>query len=157
MIRLSRCAARFRNTSPKCVRNCAYSVLRLHLGMKMTWYLQSHAVWLKLWYSSIGFLLFVCLAAHVLEFLRWTPGSVKLLLPPRQSRGASYVRLANKSAKKADPTKANSTIALPRSARPVLRTGFVVRIKKLPPKQIFVLILFSTNQGITLACRANQP
>ena len=37
----------------------------------------------------------MCLAAHVLEFLRWTPGSVKLLLPPRQSRGASYVRLAD--------------------------------------------------------------
>lgn len=61
--------------------------------MNTTWYLQSHAVWLKLWYSSIGFLLFVYLAAHVPEFLRWTPLSVKLLLPPRQSRGASYFGL----------------------------------------------------------------
>jgi len=28
-----------------------------------------------------------------LEFPRWTPGSVKLLLPPRQSRGASHAGL----------------------------------------------------------------
>jgi len=38
-------------------------------------------------------LLFVCLAAHVLEFPRWTPGIVKLWLPPRHSRGVSFVRL----------------------------------------------------------------
>jgi diguanylate cyclase (GGDEF)-like protein len=31
----------------------------------------------------------VCLAAHVSEFLGWTPVTVKLLLPPRQSRGVS--------------------------------------------------------------------
>ena len=36
----------------------------------------------------------MCLAAHVRKFARWTPGSVKLLLPPRQSRGASHVGLA---------------------------------------------------------------
>ena len=34
-------------------------------------------------------LLFVCLAAHVVEFHGWTPGFVKLLLPPRHSRGVS--------------------------------------------------------------------
>ena len=31
----------------------------------------------------------MCLAAHLSEFLGWTPGNVKLLLPPRQSRGNS--------------------------------------------------------------------
>ena len=36
---------------------------------------------------------FVRLAAHVLEFPRWTPSNVKLLLPPRQSWGASPVWL----------------------------------------------------------------
>ena len=57
--------------------------------MNTTWYLHSHFVWLRLSISSIVKLLFVCLAAHVWEFPRWTPGSVKLLLPPRQSRGVS--------------------------------------------------------------------
>jgi hypothetical protein len=32
----------------------------------------------------------VCLAAHLSEFLGWTPANVKLLLPPRQSRGNSH-------------------------------------------------------------------
>jgi len=32
----------------------------------------------------------VCLAAHDRKFRRWTPGNVKLLLPPRQSRGNSH-------------------------------------------------------------------
>jgi acyl-CoA hydrolase len=35
-------------------------------------------------------LLYVCLAAHAVEFHGWTPGFVKLLLPPRQSRGISF-------------------------------------------------------------------
>ena len=40
---------------------------------------------------------FVCLAARDSESRRWesTPGYVKLLLPPRQSRGNSYWGLAN--------------------------------------------------------------
>jgi hypothetical protein len=45
---------------------------------------------------SIDGISFVCLAAHEVEFRRWrpllslaTPGIVKLLLPPRQSRGIS--------------------------------------------------------------------
>src|SRR6476646_8144967 len=34
---------------------------------------------------------FVCLAAHEMKPPRWTPAvKVKLLLPPRQSRGTSY-------------------------------------------------------------------
>ena len=33
----------------------------------------------------------VCLAAHVEKFHGWTPGFVKLLQPPRQSRGSSSV------------------------------------------------------------------
>jgi len=34
------------------------------------------------------------LAAHLSEFLGWTPANVKLLLPPRQSRGISrYIRI----------------------------------------------------------------
>ena len=32
----------------------------------------------------------MCLAAHLSEFLGWTPANVKLLLPPRQSRGNSH-------------------------------------------------------------------
>jgi hypothetical protein len=36
---------------------------------------------------------FVCLAAHDSEFCPWTSGYVKLLLPPRQSRGNSYFGL----------------------------------------------------------------
>ncbi len=39
---------------------------------------------------SIVNLLYVCLAAHAVEFHEWTSGYVKLLLPPRQSRGASF-------------------------------------------------------------------
>ena len=35
----------------------------------------------------------MCLAAHELEFPRWTPVNVKLLLPPRHSRGNSHVGL----------------------------------------------------------------
>ena len=31
----------------------------------------------------------MCLAAHLSEFLGWTPVNVNLLLPPRQSRGIS--------------------------------------------------------------------
>src|SRR5208283_4409174 len=94
-IRHSFCSASFRNTSPKCLRNPPYKTLRRHFGIKTTWYLHSHFEWLKLSYSSIQILLDVCLAAHVLEFLGWTPVNVKLLLPPRQSRGNSrYNRLA---------------------------------------------------------------
>ena len=66
-----------------------YSVFLRHFGMNTTWYLHSHFVWLRLSIPPIAKLLFVCLAAHVREFLRWTPVSVKLLLPPRQSRGLS--------------------------------------------------------------------
>src|SRR5262249_11800019 len=32
--------------------------------MKTTWYLHSHVVWLKAWYSSIGRVPLVCVAAH---------------------------------------------------------------------------------------------
>src|SRR5436309_14945032 len=89
-MRLSFCTARLRNTSPKCCRNSPYSVFLRHFGINTTWYLHSHFVWLRLSISSIAKLLFVCLAAHVWEFPRWTPVSVKRLLPPRQSRGALF-------------------------------------------------------------------
>lgn len=49
----------------------------------------SHFERLRPSYSSIVILLVVCLAAHDLEFHRWAPVTVKLLLPPRQSRGNS--------------------------------------------------------------------
>ncbi|MBX9810789.1 MAG: tyrosine-type recombinase/integrase [Burkholderiales bacterium] len=39
------------------------------------------------------------MAAHDPEFHRWTPVFVKLLLPPRQSRGASLGRLEGKDTK----------------------------------------------------------
>jgi hypothetical protein len=42
-----------------------------------------------------GFSTNVCLAAHAVESPRWTPGNVKQLLPPRQSRGSpAYARWA---------------------------------------------------------------
>src|SRR5215472_6967564 len=87
-IRLSFCSASLRNTSPKCRRNSPYSTFLRHLGMN-TWYLHSHLVWLRLSASSIANSLSCALAAHVWESPRWTPVSVKLLLPPRQSRGVS--------------------------------------------------------------------
>ena len=52
-IRLSRCAVRFRNNSPKCFLNSRYNVFRRHFGMKLTWYVQSHFVWLRPCYSSM--------------------------------------------------------------------------------------------------------
>ena len=45
--------------------------------------------------SSIVKFPFVCLAAHDWEFPRWTPGFVKLLLLPRQSRGVSRFGLGS--------------------------------------------------------------
>src|SRR6476659_5099825 len=58
--RLSFWDASLRNTSPRCTRNCPHSVLRRHLGMNTTWYLHSHAVWLKLSYLSIVVALLSC-------------------------------------------------------------------------------------------------
>jgi len=47
-------------------------------------------VWLRLSYSSIVKLPFVCVVAHVWKSPRWTTArKVKLLLPPWQSRGNS--------------------------------------------------------------------
>ncbi len=51
----------------------------------------------------------MCLAAHVAECPRWTPGNVKLLLSPRQSRGFSYVNnLCERALKKAILHRKNS-------------------------------------------------
>src|SRR5512133_582824 len=58
--------------------------------MNTTWYLHSHFVWLKLSYSSIVKTPFRVLGGSRLGVFRWTAGNVKLLLPPRQSRGISY-------------------------------------------------------------------
>src|SRR6185503_4370966 len=58
------CAASLRNTSPRCRRSSKYSVFVRHFGMKTTRYLQCHVVWLKAWYSSIGGVPSVCVAAH---------------------------------------------------------------------------------------------
>ena len=44
----SRCRANSWNTSHKYLRNLPYKTLRLHLGIQMIWYLQSHTVWLRL-------------------------------------------------------------------------------------------------------------
>src|SRR5829696_3774783 len=92
-ISLSFCCASLRNISPRCFFNCPYNVCLRHFGINTTWYLHSHLLWLRLSNSSILDLLFVCLAAHDSEFPRWTPVFVKLLLPPRQSRGVSRCRL----------------------------------------------------------------
>src|SRR5271157_1060850 len=88
-IRLSFCSASLRNTSPKCRRSSPYRIFLRHLGINTTWYLHSHLVWLRLSTSSIANSFSCALAAHVWESLRWTAVSVKLLLPPRQSRGVS--------------------------------------------------------------------
>src|SRR5271165_1900037 len=87
--RLSFCSANLRNTSPKCCLSSLYSVFLRHFGINTTWYLHSHLVWLRLSISSIANSLSCALAAHAWESPRWTPGFVKLLLPPRQSRGVS--------------------------------------------------------------------
>ncbi len=79
--------------SPRYGLSRFYRVLRQHFGMNTTWYLHSQAVWLRLFYSSIVKTSFVCLAAHVSKFPRWTPSNVNPLLPPRQSRGISLDRL----------------------------------------------------------------
>jgi hypothetical protein len=64
-MRLSLCTAKRRNTSPRCARNCPYRAFLRYFGMKITWYLHSHFVWLRLLHSSIiAGLPFVCLAAH---------------------------------------------------------------------------------------------
>ena len=52
---------------------------RRHFAVNTTGYL--HFAWFRLLRSSIAVLLSVALAAHGVEFPRWTPGSVKLLLP----------------------------------------------------------------------------
>src|SRR5215470_14059779 len=89
--RLSFCCARLRNTSPRCLRNCRYSVFLLHFGMKTTWYLQSHLVLLRLSYTSIAKLPFVWLGRS-----RLGVSSVdyrckcRTFAAPRQSRGISY-------------------------------------------------------------------
>lgn len=51
----------------------------------------------------------MCLAAHELEFPRWTPVNVKLLLPPRQSRGDSLVGLGIDLPEMLPGTRANMT------------------------------------------------
>src|SRR5271170_2384017 len=53
------------------------------------WYLQAHFEWLKLSYSSIQFLLVSVLGGSRHGVSGWTSVNVKLLLPPRQSRGNS--------------------------------------------------------------------
>ena len=58
--------------------------------MNTTGYLHSHFVWLKLSYLSIVKTPFRALGGSRLGVFQWTPGNVKLLLPPRQSRGISY-------------------------------------------------------------------
>jgi hypothetical protein len=50
--------------------------------------LQSHFVWLKLAYSSIRFLLFVCLAAHVEEFLDGLPEMSNSYCHPGKAGGS---------------------------------------------------------------------
>ena len=57
--------------------------------MNTTWYLHSHFVWLKLSYLSIVKTPFRALGGSRLGVFRWTPANVKLLLPPRHSRGVS--------------------------------------------------------------------
>src|SRR6202521_3443596 len=60
------------------------------LGNEHNMILHSHLLWLRLSYSSIVKLPFVCLLAHDRKLHRWTTAvKVKLLLPPRQSRGTS--------------------------------------------------------------------
>src|ERR1035438_9443988 len=72
-MRHSFCSANFRNTSPKCRHTSAKSTFLRHFGIKTMWYLHSHFEWLKLSFSSIRFLLDVCLAAHLEEFLDGLP------------------------------------------------------------------------------------
>src|SRR5271170_7559530 len=68
-MRHSFCSANLRNTSPRCWRRLPYSTFLRPFGINTTWYLHSHFEWLKLSYSSIQFLLVMCLAAHDSESL----------------------------------------------------------------------------------------
>src|ERR1700745_2421161 len=93
-ILLSFCVASLRNTSPRCFLNSPYRVFLRHLGMNTTWYLHSHLVWLRLVLVHRRTLLSCAWWLTSREFRRWTTAlNVKLLLPPRQSRGASFGRL----------------------------------------------------------------
>ena len=60
------------------------------MPMNNAWHLRFPLLRFTLSPWSILKLLYVCLAAHAVEFHGWTPGYVKLLLPPRQSRGVSF-------------------------------------------------------------------
>jgi hypothetical protein len=42
------CFAKVRNTSPNFRRSSPYRVFLRYFGMKTTWYLQSHTLWLRL-------------------------------------------------------------------------------------------------------------
>jgi maleate isomerase len=69
------------------LRDLAAPLLLRHLGIKTTWYLQSHFAWLRLSYSSIAKLPFVCVVAHV--------GSLRGGRPPEKSNFYIPVNVAN--------------------------------------------------------------
>ena len=78
-----------RNISPRCSRSLSNRTFLRYLGMKTTWYLQSHVEWLRLWLSFMGASLY-----QNFERFRW--GRLPLyfrncqtLRVPRQSRGFS--------------------------------------------------------------------
>ena len=47
------CLAHSRNSSPNCRRSASNIFFFRFFGINTTWHLQSHHVWLKLWYSFI--------------------------------------------------------------------------------------------------------
>src|ERR1019366_8856855 len=59
-------------------------------------YLQSHFILLKLAYSSIRFLLFVCLAAHVEEFLDGLPEMSNCYCHPGKAGGSPFGNRRNR-------------------------------------------------------------
>ena len=81
------------------------------LGNENDMVLQSHLLWLRLSQSSIVKLLLVCVVAHDWKSPRWaTARKVKLLLPPRQSRGISLAI-----------SIPSSLVSLPRAIEPTLQ------------------------------------
>ena len=82
----------------------------------------------------------MCLAAHLSEFLGWTPVNVKLLLPPRQSRGNSHL-ISVKTAK--SPAYVAARLKLTELAPAVVEAfskdeigvGHALLLAKLQPEQ----------------------
>ena len=72
------CLAKSRNIPPKYFRKSPKIDFLRYFGIQMTWYLQSHLVWLRLCSSCMGSLLFLNFERFWRVKLLISPGTVKL-------------------------------------------------------------------------------